>query len=223
MNEHVSGDVASNTTYVKQAYHHKDLRNALIDEALAILASEGSGELTLRGLARRLGVTHTAPYAHFADKKALLVAVADEGFERLKEALKGARDSTADLHERFVAQGLAYVRFARENPNLYRLMFVDPVLSKEPDCVVGGDDAFGILLETVSSLGISSETEIAYIGVAVWASVHGVAMLEIDERLQHTIADHSGGFAPKSAALPDGNDIVRLLSHTLLRGLQAVP
>lgn len=210
----------SNTTFVKQAYHHKDLRNALIDEALAILDAEGSGELTLRDLARRLGVTHTAPYAHFADKTALLVAVADEGFERLKAALAKARDSHGNVRERFVAQALAYVQFARENPNLYRLMFVDPVLAKEPDCVIGGDNAFGILMETVASLGISPEIELAYVGVAVWASVHGVAMLEIDDRLQHTVADHGGAYAPKNGVLPDGNDIVRLLSHTLLRGLE---
>ena len=76
---------------VKQAYHHKDLRNALIDEALAILAQSGPNAITLRELARRLGVTHTAPYAHFADKKTLLEAVADEGFERLTRPARAGR------------------------------------------------------------------------------------------------------------------------------------
>src|SRR5579859_6947084 len=102
---------------VKQAYHHKDLRNALVDEAIAVLAEDGSGSLTLRELARRLGVTHTAPYAHFTDKKALLEVVADAGFERLAERIRSARNGAFDPAAAMEAMGSAYIDFARENAN----------------------------------------------------------------------------------------------------------
>ena len=128
---------------VKQAYHHKDLRNALVDEAIAMLADGGTSNVTLRELARRLGVTHTAPYAHFADKKALLEVVADAGFQRLHEVLLAARMRANDPVSAFEAMGFAYVQFARDNPNWYRLMFADPELSQSALWVYpSGQEAF---------------------------------------------------------------------------------
>jgi AcrR family transcriptional regulator len=202
---------------VKQAYHHKDLRNALVDEALAILAESGPGAITLRELARRLGVTHTAPYAHFADKKTLLEAVADEGFDRLTQCLTDAGASENDPHRRFVSHGIAYVQFARDNPNLYRLMFVDPELGHDPDCAWSeqADRAFDLLLNELSELGVPQGTEIHDVACGIWSLLHGVAMLEIDGRLHGKRTFHG------KAALADGDAVVLLMSKYLLDGLHA--
>jgi AcrR family transcriptional regulator len=202
--------------FVKQAYHHKDLRNALVDEALAILAEKGSGEITLRDLARRLGVTHTAPYAHFADKKSLLEAIADEGFARLTAVLDAAGGSGASPEERLYAQGLAYVTFARENPNLYRLMFADPELANDPDCVWSeeSDRAFASVLNTLAAIGVPEGTNTIDVALATWSMVHGVAMLEIDRRFKGQTA------IPGKTPVPNGDEIVRLLTSYLLAGLR---
>lgn len=202
---------------VKQAYHHKDLRNALVDEALAILAQSGPGAITLRELARRLGVTHTAPYAHFADKKTLLEAVAAEGFDRLTKLLAQAGASEADPSRRFVTQGIAYVQFARDNPNLYRLMFVDPELANDPECVWSeqADSAFDVVLNVLSEIGVPKEADITEVACGIWSLLHGVAMLEIDRRLQGKRTFHG------KAALADGDAVVLLMSKYLLNGLGA--
>jgi AcrR family transcriptional regulator len=203
--------------FVKQAYHHKDLRNALIDEALAILAESGSGAITLRELARRLGVTHTAPYAHFSDKRTLLEAVADEGFDRLSSVLTQARASERDANRRFIAMGVAYVQFARDNPNLYRLMFVDPELAADPECAWSeqADRAFDVLLDLLSQFGVPPGTDIKELAVGIWSLLHGVAMLAIDGRLQGKTTFHG------QAALADGDAVVLLMSELLLRALGA--
>ena len=170
---------------VKQAYHHKDLRNALVDEAIAMLADGGTSNVTLRELARRLGVTHTAPYAHFADKKALLEVVADAGFQWLHDALQAARMRAKDPVSAFEAMGFAYVQFARDNANWYRLMFADPELACDPDVEWSeeGDRAFGELVEAIGAFGAPQGVDPRDFAVAIWAFVHGVAMLEIDQRI----------------------------------------
>lgn len=202
---------------VKQAYHHKDLRNALVDEALAILAQSGPGAITLRELARRLGVTHTAPYAHFPDKRTLLEAVADEGFDRLTKSLEKAGASERDPSRRFVTQGIAYVQFARDNANLYRLMFVDPELGHNPECAWSeqADRAFDVLLNVLSELGVPEDTDITMVAAGIWALLHGVAMLEIDGRLQGKRTFHG------KPSLADGDAVALLMSKYLMDGLHA--
>lgn len=169
---------------MKQAYHHKDLRNALVDEALRVLATDGPSALTLRELARRLGVTHAAPYAHFADKGALLEAVANVGFDRLADALVQARDAAPGPAAGFRAMGHAYVEFACSAPDLYRLMFADPALLHCADTMSPqGERAFGELVVAVAALGPRSEDDARMLSIVAWAMVHGIAMLEIDGRV----------------------------------------
>ena len=110
-------------------YHHGDLRPALLRAAAKILEKEGREAISLRDLARRAGVSHNAPYRHFADRGALLAALADEGFVRLVGELEGRpwRDQAA-----------AYVRFALANPERFRLMFTRPV-PEALQRLVGGD------------------------------------------------------------------------------------
>jgi len=195
---------------VKATYHHKDLRNALVDEVLAMLEQHDHAGLTLRELARRLGVTHTAAYAHFADKTELMVAVADVGFTRLGDALQTARVTETDATKQFEAMGLAYVRFARANANLYRLMFSGAELASDPDCEMSaqGERAFQTLLDALIALGAPVEADAREVAVAIWSMVHGVAMLEIDQRID---------LKTEGSA----EEIVLLGSRLLIRGLKA--
>src|SRR3954465_7910303 len=105
------------------SYHHGDLKAALVDAAGDILRREGPEALTLRAVARRAGVSQAAPYRHFADRRALVGAVAERGFARLQEAMMQAM--TPDAAGRFGLKQVAcaYVGFGHENPAEYRVMF----------------------------------------------------------------------------------------------------
>ena len=110
-------------------YHHGELRPALLRAAAKILEREGREAISLRDLARRAGVSHAAPYRHFADRQALLAALAEDGFALLAADLQG---------KAWREQAVAYLRFALANPERFRLMFTLPV----PDSLrrlVGGD------------------------------------------------------------------------------------
>src|SRR5258706_6042474 len=98
----------------KSAYHHGDLRAALLRSAADLLEDQGPGGVLLREVARREGVSHNAPYRHFPDRDALLVALATEGFAILAERLKASAGKE---------DAVAYVRFALEHPHRFRLMF----------------------------------------------------------------------------------------------------
>src|SRR4051812_33847937 len=104
-------------------YHHGDLRRALIDEAVRTIEAEGVDALTLRAVAQALGVSRTALYRHFADKAALLTAVATTGFHTLSEALDEAWRTGGRGRRAFDDMGVAYVLFAVAHPSYYRVMF----------------------------------------------------------------------------------------------------
>src|SRR5262245_24961000 len=113
----------------RRPYHHGNLRRALLDEALSTIRSEGVEGLTLREIGARVGVSRTALYRHFADKRALLTGVATEGFRSLRQQLVAAWDGGGRGRAAFEAMGAVYVRFAIANPAHYRVMFggfVDP-------------------------------------------------------------------------------------------------
>src|SRR5262245_4881527 len=107
----------------KRAYHHGDLRRALLDAALELVSSKGVQALTLREVARRAGVTHAAPYHHFPSKEALFAAVATEGFRDLAAAMRAALSGRRGPFASLRAIGVAYVRFATEHPAHFRIMF----------------------------------------------------------------------------------------------------
>jgi AcrR family transcriptional regulator len=152
------------------------LRETLINLAEAALDA-GDSELSLRGLARMADVSAMAPYRHFADKAALLAAVAERGFATLREELANA-DRTEGGEEALVAQGLAYLAFARRHPAAFRLMFKErgefAAISKV------GQSAYDILAHRVA-LVAPSDPEAATL--ACWAMVHGLATMTLDRRL----------------------------------------
>jgi AcrR family transcriptional regulator len=137
----------------KRSYHHRDLRQALIRSALEILSEAGVAALSLRAAARRAGVSAMAPYRHFADKEALLAAVAEFGFRELLARLTAATAAAADPRAGLAALGVAYVLFAREQPSLFKLMFGPMIEHKSghPDLNEAGGACFNALRQAVAA------------------------------------------------------------------------
>lgn len=156
-----------------------NLRDQLLDHAEAMLEA-GESEPGIRALARAAGVSAMAPYRHFADKAALLGAVAERGFATLAARLVAA-DATGSDQERLIAQGLAYVAFARAHPALFRLMFARRVEGAcAPEKTRENAPAFAILADRVAAM-TGRDDDDATLGC--WAIVHGLATLALDSRV----------------------------------------
>lgn len=172
----------------RRTYHHGNLRRALLDEALATIRDEGLDALTLREIGARLGVSRTALYRHFADKQALLTAVATEGFRMLRERLVAAWQECGRGPAGSQGMGVAYIRFAIDNPAHYRVMFsrfVDPEC-KEPELATEAEGAFRALVDSVVALqreGLVRSDDSILMARYIWSVVHGVAMLAIDGQI----------------------------------------
>ena len=174
---------------LRRPYHHGNLRRALLDEALATIRAEGVDGLTLREIGARLGVSRTALYRHFADKRALLTAVATEGFRRLRQQLVTAWEEGGRGPAAFRSMGVAYVRFAVENPSHYRVMFGGFVNTeaREPELAAEAAGAFRALVDALAALqrdAVVRGDDAVLVARFVWAVVHGVAMLGIDGQLR---------------------------------------
>ena len=174
----------------ERGYHHGNLGQALIEAGLAELEAGERGDISLRGLARRVGVSANASYRHFADKEALMVALAAEGFRRF-----GAAQATAARNhpgDGFRAAGRAYVEFARANPALFRLMFGrftsshrDPELEEAAAVAYDGLRAF-----VAKDLGPrASPAQHAAGAVRAWSLVHGLANLILDGQIDGAAED----------------------------------
>jgi AcrR family transcriptional regulator len=181
----------------RDQYHHGDLRRALLQAAVRTIQKHGFGALTLRAVGEELGVSRSALYRHFADKSALLTAVAAEGFRMLRLDLLTAWDAAGKGIRGFTAMGEAYVHFAVQNPWHYRVMFgggfelnaSDPELNEE------GTGAFRALVDALVEQqvqGLVRQDEPLTQARFVWALVHGIAMLAIDGNLKHQEADPAG-------------------------------
>ena len=173
----------------RRSYHHGNLRRALLDEALATIRAEGVDGLTLREIGARVGVSRTALYRHFADKRALLSAVATEGFRTLRQRLVTAWEEGGRGPAAFQSMGVAYVRFAVANPSHYRVMFggfVDPKAC-DPELTTEAAGAFQALVDALAALqrdGVVRDDKTVLMARHVWAVVHGIAMLGIDGQLR---------------------------------------
>lgn len=179
-------------------YHHGELRQALVAAALQLIDEEDESALSLREVARRVGVTYAAPYHHFADKQALVAAVAAQGFRTLGADMDAAQAGIDDAFERLAAQGRAYVQFAVARPALYRLMFQREIT--DPDCYPelhqAADACFQGLLGSVRlALGADAdERRVVAAAVPAWAAVHGLASLWNDGPLRHKLPEVDAEF-----------------------------
>ncbi len=171
-----------NTVNMKdRPYHHGDLRAALIDEGLRLLTVRDADALSLREVARGVGVSATSVYRHFPDKDALLTALALEGLKMLGAAQRAASDAAADAAAGFAATGRAYVRFALANPALFRLVFTTPALRR--DGAVLESEAGDLLLANAARMADGDSGEAQLNAVRAWGMVHGIAMLMLDGQI----------------------------------------
>ena len=183
-------------------YHHGDLRRALIDTALNMLAADQNWAFTLREVARRTGVSHAAPYKHFRDREMLLRELARIGFVRLGDSMTEAMSlDLSSTRAHFMAAAQACIGFACQNPGLYRLMFSsDADKTIDPPLHDAAMSTFGILLgllERGQRDGSFRPAAVSALAAASWAQVHGLAMLTISNQL----LEEKVGSAPVPAAL----------------------
>lgn len=197
MRAHTTGSAPRTRTAgpKRRTYHHGNLHQALVDAALELLRTRGADALTLRAAARKAGVSQAAPYRHFRDKRALLAAVAEDGFRELTKAMQAAQAAEGqDRMRRLRALGLAYVRFALAQPAHFRVMFGREVADKSdlPQLAEAANETFGLLaggIEAAQSTG-SAKGDPKATAIAAWALVHGLAALLIDGQFTR-MGEHS--------------------------------
>jgi AcrR family transcriptional regulator len=171
-------------------YHHGDLRRALVEATSRLVEENGQEGFTLRAAARLAGVSDGAPYHHFADRDALLAAVAEHGFRSLCDEIEeSAERERGDARRKSLAIGVAYVLFAARNPAKFRLMFGPLVQAKSryPELARAAERTYGLVQ---AGLSHSSDERVARVAarnamLGRWALVHGLSMLAIDGHLSH--------------------------------------
>jgi AcrR family transcriptional regulator len=197
------------------AYHHGDLRAALIRAALELVEEAGPDGFTLREAARKVGVTHTAPYRHFADKDALLVAAAEEGFEGMRARMLERTAGVERGSDRLQQIGIAYVEYAVAHPSHFRVMHSTKAdESADPDFNACKGRTFGLLLQAIAACQAEGSLPPGPPGrfaLTAWAAVHGLAELLI-----------SG--APQRIGIADGEpaDLARAVTTDVMRSFFAL-
>jgi AcrR family transcriptional regulator len=190
-------------------YHHGDLRTAVLAAAENIVEHEGVDALTLRAVARAVGVSHTAPKNHFGDLQGLLSELAALGYRRYGEVLAGAMNAAgSDPRTRMKAMGRAYVGFARAHPGMFLLMFrgerLDMTRAALRESIEQARQALRDATASIANVTPLPPLQLAARATASWALVHGFAMLLLDGRLQNTLA-----------SLPDKGNVDLLLEAVL--------
>jgi AcrR family transcriptional regulator len=161
-----------------RTYHHGNLRREILDAALATIAESGPTALSLRDLARRVGVSHAAPAHHFGDKAGLLTAIATEGYELLGAALREAAP------EGFLAVGVAYIEFAITHPAHFTVMFEPGLFHTDDPSLQAAQRAATELLYGPAAAEYP-ERDTLRVGIAGWSFAHGFASLWLTGNLQH--------------------------------------
>ncbi|MFC8347977.1 TetR/AcrR family transcriptional regulator [Streptomyces sp. NPDC057280] len=190
-------DTDSTKPAARRPYHHGDLRRAILTAALDVIAADGPTALSLRDLARRAGVSHAAPAHHFKDRTGLLTSIAAEGFGLLATTLRQA----SDLKE----AGVRYVRFAREHPAHFQVMFAPGLLRTDDlELTTARALAGDALRESVSAVD-PGDVDPRLAGVAAWSLAHGFATLLLSHNLDGPVGEQ------------DPEEVFRTLAATLFR------
>ncbi len=208
----------------ERPYHHGNLRGTIVRAALEILRETQSVEFSLRELARRAGVSHNAPYKHFADKRELLAAVSAAGFETLTKRMAREMASFQNPRQRLFAMLRAYIVHGVENPALYSLMFggylSGPHYSRPIIELAEAEKTKALIAEAIiaGALGAAipqterNERKIAGAILACWSLVHGLTLL---------LADGLVGPKKKSGVL--GETVVQGMLDGLVAALPVLP
>ena len=172
----------------RSSYHHGELRTALVDTALELLAQKGSFAFSLRDVARRAGVSHAAPYKHFASKLELMAEVSSKGFDMLTTEMSRAAAECTAPQQKLEALGSAYVAFGLKHPALYMMMFgPDVAESEERGIQYRFQACFRLLLavlEEAADASLISREEVDAVAMLAWAQVHGMTRLLQDEKIR---------------------------------------
>jgi AcrR family transcriptional regulator len=193
----------------ERPYHHGNLRTALLEQAERTVRDRGVQDLSLRELAREVGVSHGAPRRHFPDRQALLDALAEAGFERLGAQLRAALDEAGEgFQARMQATAAAYVRFATRDAELLELMFAGKHREQSGALHDAADRAFAVIIELIEqgqAEGALEPGEPERVGLVLFATIQGIAALVtggmIDaEQLDELVADATAHFLRGSRA-----------------------
>ncbi|MEU4342007.1 TetR/AcrR family transcriptional regulator [Nocardia sp. NPDC023852] len=188
----------------RTSYHHGALRDALLAACLRLIETEGLAAVSLRRVAREAGVSTGAPYHHFPDRAALLATLSTQGFQLLGAQLTAARAGAETPMSALTALARSYVRFSREQPAYFRLMF-RPELSqpdKHPDAMAAGDAAFAVLADAIAECvrnGALPADKADALAVMFWGLGHGLASLWLDGQLEK----RAGQFGTIASSLVD--------------------
>jgi AcrR family transcriptional regulator len=190
-----------------RAYHHGDLKAALRAEAERILVERGVAEVGLREVARALGVSHNAPYRHYANREALLADIAAGGFQRLG-AMSAEAIAPGDPTARVTAIGHMYLRFALAEPAVFRLMMGKELAKPQyVELKAAADGVFAMVRAELLAADVPgpafAET------LALWSMVHGMAILLLDDRIE----EHGGTIDPFG--------VVTTFTATFMAGVRA--
>lgn len=173
------------------SYHHGNLKESLLSTALHIVDTEGFDAITLREITQRLGTSRSAVYRHFESKEALMKGVIEQGYAQLDELFTPIfRDKNRSVEERFELMSRAYLQFAIEHPNLYRLLFGERYREEREGICDYRDETqatglyalIGLLLEAQEEGSVKKGDPMIQ-AATIWASVHGLASLLIDGHL----------------------------------------
>jgi len=169
-----------------RSYHHGNLREALIEAALDMIAARGPNGFTLAEVARTVGVSGAAPYRHFRDRNALIGEIARQGFERFATNLRAAWDDGRPNPRAAIENcGRAYLAFARKEPAYYAAMFEPGFpLEDDPALLAASERAFGVLREAadaaIRTLPSPNRPPALMVALHLWSMAHGVASLFIE-------------------------------------------
>lgn len=190
-----------------KSYHHGNLRETLISAALELISLKGMKALTLREIAKRANVSHSAPYRHFKDKEAILFAVAKEGFDMLvRETRTRFENFSDDPLGQFLESGMTYIDFAIRQPSHFRVMFGLGESSSEipPDLAESSKQSFMILYESIvhcQEKGIIKPGDPLEFSISAWSIVHGYAMLHLEGYIGKKYAEQNDHQLKKNIAI----------------------
>lgn len=176
-------------------YHHGDLKNALIEAGIEILSKEGVQALSLRKVARKVGVSHAAPYAHFADKQELIAAIATEGYAKLYQKLaQAAAMCPDDPARKLVEVAWAYVQFATSKPDHFKVTFSGIVEQEAdyPEYVEYSKKSLELVTDLIADCqrtGLVYSDNIDLLAISIWAAIHGFIFLLLGNQIPGNLLD----------------------------------
>jgi len=204
----------------KKSYHHGNLRETLIASALDILKEGSLSDLSLRALARKAGVSQTAPYRHFEDKEALIVELKTEGMRMLGEGMWDLYEAENDPLKRLQKIGLRYIQFAEEYPAHFKVMFEYELSDYNKYCDLGAesDKTFKCLQDTVNeclALPNAREIDPMVAQFGTWSMVHGLSVLMMNESLmKHIKEDHLAILGERKKV---AENVIKLFCNSLVK------